>query len=72
MQREEQPSWLGPAVAGLLILIVAGLAWLVYVTVFHSGEEHGEEEGGAGAVRPAAVRSVAALPSSIGVRLSVS
>jgi hypothetical protein len=62
MRRDEQPSWLGPAVAGLLILIVAGLVWLVYVTVFHSGEEHGEE-GAAGALRPAAVWTVAGLPS---------
>jgi hypothetical protein len=62
MRREEQPSWLGPAVAGLLILIVAGLVWLVYVTVFHSGEEH-SEEGGEGALRPAATRTVAGLPS---------
>jgi hypothetical protein len=62
MRREEQPSWLGPAVAGLLILIVAGLVWLVYVTVFHHGEGHGDEAG-AGAARPADVRVVAALPS---------
>ena len=39
MRREQQPSWVGPAVAFLLALILIGLAALVWITVTSEGEE---------------------------------
>jgi autotransporter translocation and assembly factor TamB len=42
MQRERTPSWVGPVTTVLLILVLAGIGVLLWLTVFAAGEEHGE------------------------------
>jgi len=51
MVREEPPpSWLGPLTALLVIVILGGLAVLLWLTVWGGGEDEAEEEH-AGTVR---------------------
>jgi len=42
MQREQPPSWLGPATTVLVILVLAGLGVLIWMTVY--ADDEGEEE----------------------------
>ncbi len=42
MRREQTPSWIGPAVAALLALMIIGLAALVWMTL--DADQGGEAE----------------------------
>ena len=53
-QRDEAPDWLGPLVGLLVVLVLAGLAALLWLTIF-AGGEHAEEEEAA-LLLPAVVR----------------
>lgn len=63
MQREEPPpSWLGPLTALMVIVILGGLAVLLWLTVWGGGGEEEEGVEHSGAVR--IERSIAAeLPA---------
>ena len=43
MRREQTPSWIGPAVAALLALMIIGLAALVWMTLDADQGDQGEE-----------------------------
>lgn len=42
MQREQTPTWVGPATAALILLVLAGIGAVLWMTVFSGGEEHEE------------------------------
>ena len=66
MRREErQPSWLGPAIAALLLLMAAGLVALLWMTVGSEGAQ--EDEHGAAPAR-IAVPAARAARSDVGGR----
>jgi hypothetical protein len=52
MQREQAPSWVGPLTALIVVLVVAFIAVVLWLTVFASGgEEESHDEGAAFQVR---------------------
>jgi hypothetical protein len=53
-QRDEAPDWLGPLVGLMVVLILAGLAVLLWLTIFTGGEQAEEET--AAHTRPAVLR----------------
>jgi hypothetical protein len=53
-QRDEAPDWLGPLVGLLVVLVLAGLAALLWLTIFAAGEHAEEEE--AAHTQPAILR----------------
>ena len=55
-QRHEAPDWLGPLVGLLVVLVLAGLVALLWLTIF-AGGEHAEEEETA-LLPPAIVRGL--------------
>jgi len=56
-QRDETPDWLGPLVGLLVVLVLAGLAALLWLTIFAGGGQ--EEEESAVLMPPAIVRGLA-------------
>lgn len=59
MQREQRPTWVGPVTTVLLILVLAGIGVLLWLTVFADGEEHGESNA-----EPAAHRVEHTIPAT--------
>ena len=58
-QEERQPSWLGPAIGALLLLMVVGLVALLWMTVGSEGEQ---EEGHSAAPLPVLAAPTARAP----------
>ena len=71
MRREQTPSWIGPAVAALLVLMIIGLAALVWMTLDAGQDEEAEPHAtSVRAIRVERVGGVAASTISEVVRLT--
>jgi hypothetical protein len=51
MQREQAPSWVGPLTALIVVLVLAFIGIVLWLTVFAGGEEESHEEPSALVVR---------------------
>jgi hypothetical protein len=56
-RRDEAPDWLGPLAGLLVLLVLAGLAVLLWLTIFAGSDEAAEE--GAARAAPAILRHYA-------------
>ncbi len=44
MQREQAPTWVGPMTALIVVLVLAFIGIVLWLTVFANGEEESHEE----------------------------